>query len=672
MLRHLSRRAVHAQTSGSAVAGPSRAAAPVASRRAQLFGSSRQASTAKASPSSSAIAAAESSSSSIVDAASALNAAAAAVPSSSHSIPPSIRNQRTSVTRSQPTSSFSTTSQALREAASSDAHAKRIASNPTSHVTPSSKPHIPSASSTASLLQVTTLPNGVRVATDGTPGHFVAAGIYVGAGSRYEWEGNSGSSHMIDRLAFKSTTNRTGEEMTREIEALGGQFLASSSREVIMYQASSYTHCLPEVVSLLSDTVLNPVVTDEEIDLQRESVQYELAEINNKPEMILPEILYEVAFQGNTLGHPLLIPEDRLAKIDAECIRKYRKEWFRPDRMVVAGAGVPHQELLALAEKHFGHLENPSLPRSTSASTSSSNASRNVPPHLLHSSTQASETSSRASGKASYATSAMDSIFSSLTSKSGDLPSALEPTYEELANARPKYTAGAYYDTSRTDLEFSHLYIAYEGLSIHDPDVYTLATLQMLLGGGSSFSAGGPGKGMYSRLYTQVLNRYHEVEHASAFHHCYNDTGLFAMYIATSPNLIGKAPMIVADQLQALMDTSNRRGVNYGELNRAKNQLKSSLVMALESRMVQVEDLGRQVLAHNSKVPIEEMLSKIDQVSLPDLQRVARRIFRPKQYALESPIQGEVRSGEPTILAAGRLDGLGDAREILRQAGLAP
>lgn len=69
--------------------------------------------------------------------------------------------------------------------------------------TSSSPPPIPSASSSAPLLQVSTLPNGVRVATDGTPGHFVAAGVYVGAGSRFEWEGNSGSSHMMDRLAFK-------------------------------------------------------------------------------------------------------------------------------------------------------------------------------------------------------------------------------------------------------------------------------------------------------------------------------------------------------------------------------------------------------------------------------------------------------------------------------------
>lgn len=80
---------------------------------------------------------------------------------------------------------------------------KETASSSSSTVKASANPHIPSASASEQLLQVTTLPNGVRVATDGTPGHFVAAGVYVGAGSRFEWEGNSGSSHMIDRLAYK-------------------------------------------------------------------------------------------------------------------------------------------------------------------------------------------------------------------------------------------------------------------------------------------------------------------------------------------------------------------------------------------------------------------------------------------------------------------------------------
>jgi processing peptidase subunit alpha len=49
--------------------------------------------------------------------------------------------------------------------------------------------------------------------------------------------------------------------------------------------------------------------------------------------------------------------------------------------------------------------------------------------------------------------------------------------------------------------------------------------MQMLLGGGGSFSAGGPGKGMYSRLYTNVLNQYYRVDYCAGFHHCYADSG---------------------------------------------------------------------------------------------------------------------------------------------------
>lgn len=72
-----------------------------------------------------------------------------------------------------------------------------------------STPVIPDAAPSQQLMKVSRLSNGVRVATDGTPGHFVAAGVYVGTGSRFEHQGNSGSSHMIDRLAFKVSWGRS-------------------------------------------------------------------------------------------------------------------------------------------------------------------------------------------------------------------------------------------------------------------------------------------------------------------------------------------------------------------------------------------------------------------------------------------------------------------------------
>ena len=60
----------------------------------------------------------------------------------------------------------------------------------------------------------------------------------------------------------------------------------------------------------------------------------------------------------------------------------------------------------------------------------------------------------------------------------------------------------------------------------------------MLLGGGGSFSAGGPGKGMYSRLYLNVLNRHHWMYSATAFNHSYSDSGIFCINASSNPSQV--------------------------------------------------------------------------------------------------------------------------------------
>lgn len=134
--------------------------------------------------------------------------------------------------------------------------------------------------------------------------------------------------------------------------------------------------------------------------------------------------------------------------------------------------------------------------------------------------------------------------------------------------------------------------------------------MQVLLGGGGSFSAGGPGKGMYSRLYTHILNHYPQIEHCASFNHIYTDSalfGLFATFVSRPPGRLGKgrigrsrnaegnSPAEIFPHLVHQLSLLLYSPVPEEELQRAKNQLKSSLVMALESRSVQVEDLGRQV-----------------------------------------------------------------------------
>lgn len=190
----------------------------------------------------------------------------------------------------------------------------------------------------------------------------------------------------------------------------------------------------------------------------------------------------------------------------------------------------------------------------------------------------------------------------------------------------------------------SHIHLAFESLPISSPDIYALATLQTLLGGGGSFSAGGPGKGMYSRLYTNVLNQYGWVENCVAFNHAYTDSGLFGISAACSTQFVPRMLDTMARELSLLSAETGLGRLSAGEVTRAKNQLRSSLLMNLESRMVELEDLGRQVQVHGRRVPVKEMIANIEAVTIEDLRRVAKQVFGGN---VQNKGQG---SGSPTVV----------------------
>ncbi|KAK7213401.1 hypothetical protein V2G26_020579 [Clonostachys chloroleuca] len=132
---------------------------------------------------------------------------------------------------------------------------------------------------------------------------------------------------------------------------------------------------------------------------------------------------------------------------------------------------------------------------------------------------------------------------------------------------------------------------------------------------------------MYSRLYTNVLNQHGFVESCIAFNHSYTDSGLFGISASCLPGHTSAMLDIMCQQLHALtLDTGFSR-LQDTEVERAKNQLRSSLLMNLESRMVELEDLGRSVQVHGRKVPVREMCRRIEGLTLADLRRVASDVF---------------------------------------------
>src|SRR5277367_5936438 len=130
----------------------------------------------------------------------------------------------------------------------------------------------------AELDQITELPNGIRVATESLPGPFSGVGVYIDAGSRYENESLRGVSHIIDRLAFKSTKSRSADKMLESLEMLGGNIQCASSREALMYQSATFNSAVPTTVALLAETIREPLITEEEVEQQLETASYEIGE----------------------------------------------------------------------------------------------------------------------------------------------------------------------------------------------------------------------------------------------------------------------------------------------------------------------------------------------------------------------------------------------------------
>ena len=458
-------------------------------------------------------------------------------------------------------------------------------------------------------------------------------------------------------IVHQSTRSRTADEMLESLESLGGNVHCASSRETLMYQAATFNSAVPTTLGLLAETIRQPLITDEEVVQQLETAEYEIGEIWSKPELILPELVHMAAYKDNTLGSPLLCPQERLPYIDRNTVERYRGTFFRPERLVVAFVGVGHQDALQLTEKYFGDMqrEEPIMTGTgleTSFTTSSSQGSSSSPISSSYSSPSSSPGSSPQSSKLLSKIPFFKNISTSASNQAS--PSLSESSQSSLGSfdfaATSHYTGGflslpSIPPPANPALpRVSHIHLAFEALPISSEDIYALATLQTLLGGGGSFSAGGPGKGMYSRLYTDVLNQHHWVESCVAFNHSYTDSGLFGISASCAPTKISPMLEVMCRELNNLTLDAGFSGLQATEVNRAKNQLKSSLLMNLESRMVELEDLGRQIQVHGRKVGVREMCAKIDALTIRDIRRVAKDVVGG---LVNNTGQG---SGRPTVV----------------------
>lgn len=307
-------------------------------------------------------------------------------------------------------------------------------------------------------------------------------------------------------------------------------------------------------------------------------------------ETILMDMIHAAAYSDNTLGLPKLCPAGNVEKIDRNMLMDYLSNHYSPKRIVVAGVGVEHMQLVDVVQKYFVDI-NP------------------------------------------------------IWGKEGKIA---------CDDSIAQYTGGFVHEECEIPQfasaglpVLSHVVIGLESCSHQDQDFIPMCVLNIMMGGGGSFSAGGPGKGMYTRLYINVLNRYHWMYSATACNHAYSDTGLFCIHASAPPTHLRDMVEVIVKEMVAMP-----KNISHEELRRAKTQLQSMLLMNLESRPVMFEDIGRQVLASGQRKRPRYFIDEIEKVTQDDIVRVAKRLL----------------SSQPAVAARGDLRKMPSLEYI--QAGL--
>src|SRR3954463_8936826 len=134
------------------------------------------------------------------------------------------------------------------------------------------------------VIRRTVLPGGVRVISESVPGvRSVAFGIWVGVGSRDETESLSGTSHYLEHLLFKGTRRRDALTIAAELDAVGGELNAFTSKESTCYYARVLDVDLPLAVDVISDMVASSMVTAHATQPERGAILEEAAQHDDDP-----------------------------------------------------------------------------------------------------------------------------------------------------------------------------------------------------------------------------------------------------------------------------------------------------------------------------------------------------------------------------------------------------
>ena len=402
-------------------------------------------------------------------------------------------------------------------------------------------------------IRKTVLPNGLLVLTESMP-HLrsVSMGAWVGSGARDETAEVNGISHFVEHMVFKGTTSRSAQQIAREVDTIGGNLDAFTGKEMVCFNIRVLDENVPPALEVLSDLVLHPTFTPEDLDREKGVILEEIKMDEDNPDYLVNEVWTQNFWKGDALGRPILGTAKTVSSFNQPALFDFYAGQFTPQNMVFSAAGnLEHDAFVAQVEKQFSSL-----------AAGSEVAAQKMP----------------------------------------------------APQATPHITL-----KRKKALEQVQFCLGVPAPPVNDSRRYVVYLLNTMLGGGMS-----------SRLFQTIREDQGLAYSIFSEMNPFRDTGSLCVYAGTSVDKTRKVLQLTLNELRRLKEET----VSDVELKRAKDQLKSNMVIGLESSGSRMANLARQQMYFGRFFGVDEIMEEIEAVTTTDVQELAQELFQPEMMAL--------------------------------------
>lgn len=402
-------------------------------------------------------------------------------------------------------------------------------------------------------------------------------------GSRYELVGKEGIAHFFEHMVFKGTKKYpTAKILARTLDSVGAEFNAFTSKEYTGYYVKSATSNFDLALDVLSEMLFAPLLRQEDIDREKGVIIEELNMYVDTPQYHVANVFEQLLFADSALAHDIIGNKDSIRSLTSEDFHHFLQRFYGPENLLLVVAGgldkiskdqkvLEKKVTLAFNKLNEKRGENQKLPTAKLSQT------------------KQTET---------------------------------KPT--ELSELNKSAFSSRYFKLIKRKSEQAHFVLAWPALSRHHPDRIALSVLSTILG-----------DNMSSRLFTEVREKRGLCYYVKSSLEYYHDCGYLGASAGVDPKRLKEAIEATKAVFYNLANGQGEAGesgeISAKELLRAQNYLKGTTLLNLEESNNVAQFYGFKQLLDDKILTPNEVISKIEAVTVKDLKRLAKLIFQKEQ-----------------------------------------